>query len=52
MIFDKTELKKYEEQLKTIGIKEETKQKEVLEYFYKLGKIIYNFNVNSYEEEN
>ena len=52
MIFDKTELKEYEEQLKTIGITEETKQKEVLEYFYKLGKIIYNFNISCYEEEN
>ena len=52
MIFDKTELKKYEEQLKTIGITEETKQKEVLEYFYKVGKIIYEFNIKYYGEEN
>ena len=48
----KTELKEYEEQLKTIGITEETKQKEVLEHFYQLGKIIYNFNINRYCEEN
>ena len=52
MRFDKTELKKYEEQLKTIGITEETKQKEVLEYFYQLGKIIYKINVGRYGEEN
>ena len=51
-MFSDEELDDYGKQLKTIGIKEETKQKEVLEYFYKLGKIIYNFNVNSYEEEN
>ena len=51
-MFTENELIDYGEQLKTIGITEETKQKEVLEYFYQLGKIIYNFNINSYEEEN
>ena len=51
-MIDKTELKEYEEQLKTIGITEETKQKEVLDYFYKVGKIIYEFNVKNYGEEN
>ena len=51
-MFSDEELKEYEEQLKTIGITEEMRQKEVLEYFYKLGKIIYNLNVVSYGEEN
>lgn len=51
-MIDRTELKEYEEQLKTIGITEETKQIEVLEYFYQLGKIIYNFNIRIYGEEN
>ncbi len=51
-MFTENELIEYAEQLKTIGITEETKQKEVLEYFYQLGKIIYNFNISSYEEEN
>ena len=51
-MFTENELIDYEKKKKTIGITEETKQKEVLEYFYQLGKIIYNFNINSYEEEN
>lgn len=51
-MFLNVELKEYGEQLNTIGITEETKQKEVLEYFYQLGKIIYNFNINRYGEEN
>ena len=51
-MFTDEELKDYAEQFKTIGITEEKKQKEVLEYFYRLGKIIYNFNIGSYGEEN
>ena len=51
-MFKENELIEYGEQLKTIGIKEETKQKEVLEYFYKVGKIIYEFNIKYYGEEN
>ena len=51
-MFSDEELKEYGKLLNTIGITEETKQKEVLEYFYQLGKIMYNFNVKSYEEEN
>ena len=51
-MFNNEELEEYGEQLKTIGITEETKQKEVLEYFYMLGKIIYKTNINRYEEEN
>lgn len=51
-MFNNEELEEYREQLKTIGITEETKQKEMLEYFYQLGKIIYNFNISGYEKEN
>ena len=49
-MFSNAELKEYEEQLKTIGITEEMKQ--VLEYFYQLGKIIYKINVGCYGKEN
>ena len=51
-MFSNEELEEYGEQLKTIGITEEAKRKEVLDYFYQLGKIIYNFNISSYGEEN
>lgn len=51
-MFSDEELNEYGKQLKTIGITEETKQKEVLEYFYQLGKIIYKINNECYGEEN
>ena len=51
-MFSDEELEDYGKQLKTIGIGEEAKQKEVLEYFYQLGKIIYKINVGRYGEEN
>lgn len=51
-MFTENELIEYGEQLKTTGIIEETKQKEVLEFFYQLGKIIYDFNNRSYGEKN
>lgn len=51
-MFTEEELKEYEGQLKQLGITEDARQKEVLEYFYQLGKIIYNVNINRYEEEN
>ena len=35
-----------------IGITEEKEQKEILEYFYGLGKIIYDLNINSHDKEN
>ena len=46
------ELIEYAEQFQTIGITEETKQKEVLDYFYKVGKIIYEINIKNYGKEN
>ena len=51
-MFTNEELKEYGRQLKQLGITEDTKQREVLEYFYQIGKIIYNVNINRYEEEN
>ena len=42
-MFTDEELKDYAEQLNQLGITEETQQKKVLEYFYTLGKITYNF---------
>ena len=51
VMFTENELIEYGEQLKTTGIIEETKQKEVLEFFYQLGKIIYDFNNRSYGEK-
>ena len=51
-MFTNSELENYEEQLKQLGISEEAERKEVLDYFYQLGKIIYNFNVSSYGKEN
>jgi len=51
-MFSDEELEDYGKQLKTIGIGEEAKQKEVLEYFYQVGKIVYEFNIKNYGEEN
>ena len=51
-MFTDEELKDYAEQFKTIGKTEEKKQKEVLEYFYQIGKIIFEFNIKNYDEKN
>ena len=51
-MFNDNEFQSYAEQLQQLGIKEEAQQKEVLEYFYQLGKIIYNLKIKSYGEEN
>lgn len=51
-MFTDEEFKNYAEQLQQLGITEKTNQKEVLEYFYQLGKIIYKTNVRCYEKEN
>jgi len=50
-VFTDEELKEYGEQLQRLGITDETKQKEVIEYFYQLGKIIYNTSLGCYEEK-
>ena len=51
-MFTDDELKSYDEQLNLVGITGEKEKKEVLEYFYTLGKIIYQINVERYEEKN
>ena len=38
--------------LNLLGITGEKEQKEIIEYFYRLGEIIYNFKISSYDEEN
>jgi hypothetical protein len=35
-----------------LGITKEKEQENVIEFFYNLGKIIYNFNIRNYGEEN
>lgn len=50
-MFTDEETKDYAEQLQQLGITEETQQIEVLEYFYQLGKIIYEINIRHYEEK-
>lgn len=50
-MFTDEETKYYAEQLQQLGITEETEQIEVLEYFYQLGKIIYEINIRRYEEK-
>ena len=51
-MFNIFELSEYAAELQQLGITEESKQKEVLEYFYQVGKIIYEFNIKNYGEEN
>lgn len=50
-MFTDEELKDYAEQLNQLGITEENHQKKVLEFFYTLGKITYNFRIGYDEEE-
>ena len=39
-------------QLDQLGITKEKEQKEIFDFFYKLGKIIYEINVSGYGKEN
>lgn len=50
-MFTDEELKDYAEQLTLLGITEKKQQKKVLDYFYTLGKITYNFRIGYDEEE-
>ena len=50
-MFTDEELKDYAEQLNQLGITDEKQQKKVLEFFYTLGKITYNFGIGYDEEE-
>lgn len=51
-MFTEFELNEYATEFEQLGIFDKTQQKEVLEYFFQLGKIIYKFNINSYGKEN
>ncbi len=51
-MFNKEELKAFKNDLNQLGITEEKEKKDVIEFFYKLGKIIYDFKIYSYGEEN
>ena len=50
-MFSDEELKDYAEQLTQLGITDDNQQKKVIEYFYTLGKITYNFKIGYDEEE-
>lgn len=51
-MFTDDELKEFDGLLSQEGLTDVTQQKEVLEYFYQIGKIIYDVNIDRYEEEN
>ncbi|MCR5238965.1 MAG: hypothetical protein K6E15_02195 [Prevotella sp.] len=51
-MIDTEELKEFESQFDQLGITGEKEQKEIIEYFYQLGKIMYKINIRSYDEEN
>ena len=51
-MIDTETFKDYKNQLDLLGITEEKEQKEIIEFFYKLGKIIYDIKIDSYGEEN
>ena len=51
-MFTEEERKDYAEQLNQLGITEEKQQKKVIDYFYALGKITYNFRIGYGEKEN
>lgn len=50
-MFTDEELKDYAEKLKQLGITEENQQRKVIEFFYTLGKITYNFRIGHGEEK-
>lgn len=46
------EIQDLKNQLDQLGITKEKEQKEIFDFFYKLGKIIYEINISSYGKEN
>jgi len=50
-MFTDEELKDYAEKLEQLGITEENQQRKVIEFFYTLGKITYNFRIEHDEEK-
>ncbi len=51
-MIDTETFKDCKNQLDLLGITGEKEQKEIIEFFYKIGKIIYDFKIDSYGEEN
>ena len=50
-MFTDEELKDYGKLFNDVGITDKKEQKNVLEFFYKLGKITYKFNIGKDGEE-
>lgn len=50
-MFNEEELNVYDEKFRNIGITDPEEQKKVLEFFYTLGTIMFNFKFNSNEKE-
>ena len=50
-MFTDEELQDYAEQLQQLGITEEKQQRKVIEFFYTLEKIMYNFRIEHDEEK-
>ena len=46
------EFKELKNDFNLAGITGEKEQEEIIEYFYKIGKIIYDFKISDYDEEN
>lgn len=46
------EFQKLKNDFNLLGITGEKEQKEIIEYFHQLGKIIYNFKISNYGKEN
>ncbi len=46
------EFKELKNDFNQLGITNEKEQKDVIEFFYNLGKIIYNFKIKTYGEAN
>ncbi len=47
-----SENKEFTDDLNRLGITGEKEQEEILEYFFNIGKIIYNFKIKDYGKEN
>lgn len=45
-MFTDDELRFFDDQFKLVGITEEDKQRKILEFFYTIGKIIYQINTS------
>lgn len=47
-----TNIEELKNDFNQLGITDEKEQKEIIEYFYQLGKIMYQIKINSNDEEN